>query len=73
MRMVRVYCRLGWGPTILGAEGVGRDAVSVGLWAFEEELRPRLLEKAGVTSDQSRRWHALAFGASKPSIAEGAA
>ena len=72
-RMIRVYRRLGWGPTILGAEGVGRDAVSVGLWAFEEELRPRLLEKAGVTSDQSRRWHALAFGASKPSIAEGAA
>lgn len=60
-RMVRIYRRLGWGPTILGSRGTGRDAVSVGLWAFEREIRPRLLERAGVSSELSRLWHRRAF------------
>ena len=56
-RMVRIYGRLGWGPIILGTNGVGRDAISVGLWAFGEEVRPRLLAKAGVSSEVSRFWY----------------
>lgn len=47
-RMMRVYRRLGWQPTLLGAAGRGRDAVSVGLWAFEASLRPGLLRRAGL-------------------------
>ena len=62
-RMVRIYRRLGWGPTILGSDGGGRDAISVGLWAFQEEVRPRLLAKAGLSSEISRLWHERAFGA----------
>ncbi len=62
-RMVRIYRRLGWGPTILGSDGAGRDAISVGLWAFQEEVRPRLLAKAGLSSEISRLWHERAFGA----------
>lgn len=61
-RMVRIYRRLGWGPTILGSDGVGPNAISVGLWAFEPELRPRLLARAGLSSDLSRHWHRRAFG-----------
>ena len=61
-RMVRVYRRLGWGPVILGADGQGRDAISVGLWAFETPVRPRLLARAGVSSEVSRMWHTRAFG-----------
>lgn len=62
-RMVRVYRRLGWGPTILGCDGESRDAISVGLWAFEPELRPRLLKKAGVEAGLSRLWLERDLGA----------
>ena len=63
-RMVRIYRRLGWGPIILGTAGTGRDAISVGLWSFEEEeVYPRLLERAGVTQDISASWYDQSFGA----------
>ena len=65
-RMVRIYARLGWGPTILGTTGQGRDATSVGLWAFEPELRPRLLARAGVSDEISRHWYDRSFGALTP-------
>ena len=62
-RMIRIYRRLGWGPIILGTKGAGRDAISLGLWAFEPDIRPRLLARAGVSSELSRLWHRRAFGA----------
>lgn len=62
-RMIRIYARLGWGPTILGTSGQGRDSTSVGLWAFEPELRPRLLSRAGVSDEMSRHWYDRSFGA----------
>jgi acyl homoserine lactone synthase len=61
-RMVRIYRRLGWGPTILGADGVGRSAISVGLWAFEPDLRVTLLARAGVSSEVSTMWYDRSFG-----------
>ena len=61
-RMVRVYRRLGWGPIILGTEGEGREAISVGLWAFEPDIRPRLLARAAVSDEVSRFWHDRALG-----------
>lgn len=65
-RMIRIYRRLGWGPIILGTEGRGREAISVGLWAFEPEIRPRLLLRAGISSEVSQAWYARAFGARRP-------
>ena len=64
-RMVRIYRRLGWGPIILGTSGTGRDAISVGLWAFEAERRPMLLARAGVSSEVSRHWYTRAFGSAE--------
>lgn len=61
-RMVRIYRRLGWGPVILGSSGEGRDAISVGLWPHEAEIRTRLLLRAGVSDEVSRHWHARSFG-----------
>lgn len=61
-RMVRVYARVGWGPTVLGTDGTGRDAISAGLWPCEESYRARLLSKAGVTSEVSRHWYDRSFG-----------
>lgn len=68
-RMMRVYRRLGWQPTLLGAAGRGRDAVSVGLWAFEASLRPGLLRRAGLSAELSRLWYDRAFIA-RPVLAE---
>ncbi|MEM6385963.1 MAG: acyl-homoserine-lactone synthase [Pseudomonadota bacterium] len=64
-RMIRVYRRVGWGPTILGTDGEGRDAISAGLWACEESYRARLLSRAGVTSEVSDHWYDRSFGACK--------
>ena len=60
--MVRVYRRLGWPPAVLGTEGKGRDAISAGLWAFEPELRPALLHRAGRLPGLADHWYAVAFG-----------
>lgn len=65
-RMVRIYARMGWGPVILGTDGVGKDAISVGLWAFEDEVRERLLKKAGLSDEISRLWYDRAFGLLPP-------
>lgn len=65
-RMVRIYRRLGWEPTILGTSGTGKDAISVGLWEFNSAIRPELLRRASVTSDQSAQWFETAFGAPLP-------
>jgi len=58
-RMVRVYRALGWSPAVLGTEG----DVSVGLWAFEPEVRAGLLRKAGVSGEVADWWMRRAFGA----------
>lgn len=69
-RMIRVYRRVGWGPTILGTDGVGREAISAGLWPCEEQYRARLLERAGVTSVTSQAWYDQSFGPATMSVAE---
>ncbi len=61
-RMVRIYGRLGWAPTVLGTSGHGRDAISVGLWAFSDETRLRMAQKAGLGAALSRHWFDRAFG-----------
>lgn len=61
-RMIRVYRRVGWGPTILGSDGVGRDAISAGLWPCEAPYRARLLARAGVSDELSRYWLTRSFG-----------
>ena len=61
-RMVRIYRMLGWSPTILGTAGKGREATSVGLWAFSPAVRPKLLRRAGLSSDVSTLWYDRAFG-----------
>ena len=57
-RMVRVYRALGWSPALMGSEG----GVSVGLWAFEPEVRAGLLGKAGVSGEVADWWVRRAFG-----------
>ena len=68
-RMVRIYRRLGWSPTVLGTGGEGRDAISVGLWEYKRELRGNLLRRAGISSELSLLWFARAFGGAEAPLA----
>ena len=61
-RMVRVYRRLGWGPTVMGSSGQGRDAISVGFWEFSADIRHNLLQRTGIGKEVSQHWYDRAFG-----------
>ncbi|WP_299028440.1 acyl-homoserine-lactone synthase [uncultured Sulfitobacter sp.] len=63
-RMVRIYKRVGSSPEVMGTTGTGRDAISVGLWAFEPDAQTRVAARAGITPAQSLSWFNRAFGAS---------
>lgn len=67
-RMVRIYRRIGWEPTVLGADGTGRDKIAVGLWAICEEARQRICDKAGITPDQLTDWFNASFDAMPAAI-----
>ena len=60
-RMVRIYRRIGWEPTVLGTVGEGRDKTSVGLWAVSEEARDAMCRIAGITTDTPAAWFEASF------------
>ncbi|MEP1765729.1 MAG: acyl-homoserine-lactone synthase [Sulfitobacter sp.] len=60
-RMVRIYKRVGSSPEVLGTTGAGRDAISVGLWEFEEQAQEKVAERAGIAPELSRAWFERAF------------
>lgn len=68
-RMVRIYRRLGWEPTVLGTGGEGREAISVGLWKFDSQTRAHLLRRADVSDELSRLWFDRAFGSAAAPMA----
>ena len=68
-RMVRIYRRLGWEPTVLGTEGEGREAISVGLWPCTPDVRPVLLDKARVSAVFSQAWFDQSFGSLSSALA----
>lgn len=61
-RMKRIYRMIGSSPDILGEAGAGRDAIAVGLWAYDPASRARVLQRAGLSSDLSEHWFARSFG-----------
>jgi acyl homoserine lactone synthase len=61
-RMVRIYRMIGSSPEILGTQGSGRDAISVGLWEFTAEGQEKVAARAGISPKLSRRWFEHAFG-----------
>lgn len=63
-RMIRIYRMIGASPDVLGTQGTGRDAISVGLWNFSAEAEARVVASAGVDAQQSRHWFEQAFGGS---------
>jgi len=61
-RMVRIYRRIGASPDVLGSQGSGRDAISVGLWGFDPVAQARVAKQAGMNPDIARHWFNRAFG-----------
>lgn len=61
-RMVRIYRAIGSSPEVLGAEGEGRERVSVGLWQFSTAAHNQVARRAGISADLSRLWFDRAFG-----------
>ncbi|WP_347311144.1 acyl-homoserine-lactone synthase [Defluviimonas sp. SAOS-178_SWC] len=70
-RMIRIYRLLGWQPTVLGTEGQGADAISLGLWEFSEEVRRKMARKAGISPEVAQLWFDRAFGDRKDLPAAG--
>ena len=61
-RMVRIYNRIGAAPDVLGTQGEGRQAISVGLWEYSEAAQQRVSKMAGIPLKTSRLWFQSAFG-----------
>lgn len=61
-RMVRIYRLLGWQPTVLGTEGQGADAVSLGIWEFSEDIRRKMARKAGISPEVAQLWFDRSVG-----------
>jgi acyl homoserine lactone synthase len=61
-RMVRIYRLIGAAPEILGTEGSGRQAISVGLWHFSDRLRMKVALAAQISPELARSWFDRAFG-----------
>lgn len=67
-RMVRIYRRIGSCPEVIGAQGVGRERISVGLWEFTSEAQARVSESAGITAEQSAAWFDASFGGAEAKV-----
>lgn len=61
-RMKRIYRLIGAAPEVLGEAGAGRDRIAVGLWEYDDADRLKVLDRAGITADQSERWFEQSFG-----------
>lgn len=61
-RMVRIYRLIGAAPEVLGTEGSGKAAISVGLWHFSERLQMQVAQSAKLSPDLARLWFDRAFG-----------
>ena len=60
-RMVHIYRRIGWAPEILGTAGEGKNAISVGLWAINEESKAQICAKSGISAAQAEAWFDASF------------
>ncbi len=63
-RMQRIYRAIGSSPELLGSQGQGRDAISVGLWEFSAEAKRKVALRAGISPQVSKLWFDRAFGGS---------
>jgi len=60
-RMIRIFRKIGHSHQVIGADGTGRDQISVGLWEFDRASQARVAQRAGVSPATSRRWFEQSF------------
>jgi acyl homoserine lactone synthase len=65
-RMPRIYGRIGWMPDVIGTDGTGRDAISVGLWNITAESRTEIACRAGIPLAFVANWFDCSFRVSDP-------
>jgi acyl homoserine lactone synthase len=56
-----IYRRIGWVPDVIGTDGNGRDAISVGLWNIDEQSRAEVTRRLGVPESLLARWFDYSF------------
>lgn len=62
-RTVPIYRRIGIMPDIIGTDGNGRDAISVGLWPMTVEARGEISRKSGIPLSVMAEWFDASFPA----------
>lgn len=55
-RMVHIYRRVGWAPEILGTSGVGKSAISAGLWPIDAAAKAEICDKIGFDPAVPEKW-----------------
>lgn len=60
-RTVPIYRRIGILPDIIGTDGAGRDAISVGLWPMTVEARADISARSGIPLSVMARWFDASF------------
>ncbi len=60
-RMTRSYGRIGFSPDVIGIEGEGREAISIGVWTFTDEARRAISARSGIPLALSEQWFDDAF------------
>lgn len=60
-RMIRIYRRIGWEPELLGTEGAGPNAISVGLWPIDEAARDAICARTGFSPQDAADWYDGSF------------
>lgn len=60
-RMPRIYGRIGHSPEVIGTSGSGRDAISVGIWTVQIEIRDKICKKFNIPQWELARWFDQSF------------
>ncbi len=60
-RMIRIYRAIGWAPEVLGTEGEGADAISIGLWPIDADSRALISQKSGIPETLAGEWFERSF------------
>lgn len=60
-RMTRIYGRIGFSPDVIGTDGEGRDAISVGIWTFTDDARRAISARSGIPLVLCEQWFDAAF------------
>jgi len=69
-RTLPIYRRIGCAPDVIGTDGQGRDAISVGIWPMSVEARAEIARKSGIPLSVMARWFDASFPVHAPVPAE---